>query len=146
MQSIKSSSAPGPDNIPAYIYNNFANELAYPIMKIWRISLDKCVMSEGVMQSIIVPLYKGGEKSDPVNYRPLALTNHLTKIFERVVRKEIMQHLETNNLLNITQHGFRNRHSTITELLSYYDSIISILEEGHCPNTIYLDFLKPSVR
>ena len=142
MKEIKPKSAPGPDDIPAYIYNTFAEELALPIMKIWRISLDKGIMPEGTLFSVIVPLYKGGDKADPPNYRPLALTNHLTKVFERVLRLSIIKHLETNNFMNPTQHGFRSRHSTITQLLNYYDSVLSILEQGHCPNTVYLDFAK----
>ena len=87
MQSIKPSSSPGPDEIPAYIYNTFANELSYPAMKIWRISLDSCIMPEGILTSVIVPLYKGGDKTLAENYRPLALTNHLIKTFERVLKR-----------------------------------------------------------
>ena len=32
--------------------------------------------------------------------------------------------------MNITQHGFRGRLSCITQLLHYFDSILSMLEEG----------------
>ena len=63
------------------------------------------------------------------NYRPVSLTNHLTKIFEKVLKKAMVAHLEVNQLFNITQHGFTEGKSTISQLLSYYDSILSMLED-----------------
>ena len=72
----------------------------------------------------------------------MALTNHLAKIFKRVIRKEIIWHLESNNLMNQTQHGFRSKRSTSGQLLSYYDSVLSMLEEGHVVDSFYLDVSK----
>ena len=40
MKDIKSSSAPGPDDLPAYLYNTYAKVLAPALVKIWRRSLD----------------------------------------------------------------------------------------------------------
>ena len=142
MKEIKPDSSPGPDDIPAYIYRNFAEQLAQPIMSIWRLSLDKTIMPEGVIQTVITPMYKGGQKSSPENYRPIALTNHLTKIFERVLRKHIISHLVEYNLLNETQHGFTTHHSTISQLINFYESITELLETEKAVDAIYLDFTK----
>ena len=60
----------------------------------------------------ITPILKTVDRSEPANYKPVALTNHMTKILERVLRRE------AEELLNKTQHGFRNSHSTITQLLT----------------------------
>ena len=113
-------------------------------MKIWSMCLDECNMPEGTILAIITPIYKGSGKSEPANYRPIALTNNLMKIFERVLRKAILKHLELNTLLNTTQHGFTKGRSTISQLLTYYDSILTMLEEkGDTKvDVIYLDFAK----
>ena len=54
--------------------------------------------------------------------------------------------MERYDPFNITQHGFTEGKSTISQLLSYYDSILSMLEEDRGMNrgvdTIYLDFAK----
>ena len=105
IKAIKASSAPGPDGVTAFFLKTYIDQLIYPIMKIWRTSLDTGKLPEGVAQAIITPIYKGGLKSLPANYRPVALTNHLTKIFERLLRKEIVKHLESNDLMNATQHS-----------------------------------------
>ena len=124
------------------VYNNYAEELADPIAKIWRTSLDHTLLPEGKAQSHITPIYKGGEKSLPANYRPVALTNHLIKIFERIVRKNIVKHMEDNNLFNSSQHGFRAGRSTVTQLLHFLDEIFFRLETGCEVDIIYLDFAK----
>ena len=99
-------------------------------------------MPEGPIKAIITPIFKSDDKSDPANYRPVSLTNHLTKIFERVLRKHLVEHLESQDLMNSSQHGFRDKHSTISQLLAYYDSILSMMEEGHYVHSVYLDFAK----
>ena len=90
----------------------------------------------------ITPILKTIDRSKPANYRPVSLTNHLTKIFERVIRKEIVDHLVAEELMNITQHGFRSNHSTITQIVCFYDSVLTYLEEGKSVDAIYLDFAK----
>ena len=90
----------------------------------------------------ISAIFKSGDSSLPVNYRPIALTDHLMKIFERIIKKAIMKHLTDNNLFNDTQHGFRPNRSTISQLLFFYDDIISKLESGGDVDAIYLDFAK----
>ena len=142
IKDIKNDSAPGPDGIPVSFYKDYAEELAGPILMLWRYSLDNSEQLEEPIFAVITPLHKGGPKCFAVNYRPVALTNHLNKIFERVLRKKIVLYLEENNLMNETQHGFRTGRSTITQLLNYYDSIMTMLEEGCSVDSIYLDFSK----
>ena len=142
MKEVNPTSAPGPDGVPAYLYHHFAEELAKPVTNIWKESLDTGHMPERTALAIITPILKAIDKSKPPNYRPVALTNHLTKIFERVLRKHIIKHIEVNDLMNKTQHGFRKGFSTITQILTYYDSILSILEDGGNVDSIYLDFSK----
>ena len=142
MQDIDSASTPGPDDLPAVFYNMFAEQLATPLMIIWRRSLDTGSMPETTLLAIITPIFKGGDKTNPANYRPIALTNHIVKIFERVVRRELVEHLQRNNHMNHSQHGYKSGHSTITQLLAYLDSILSILETGDDVDIIYLDLAK----
>ena len=141
-KEISLNSAPGPDAIPPVVYNRFAEELAEPIAKIWRLSLDNALLPEGKAQSIVTPIHKGGERCLPANYRPVALTNHLIKIFERIVRKKITEHMDTNNLFNQSQHGFRAGRSTVTQLLQFLDEIFFRLEMGNEVDIVYLDFAK----
>ena len=87
-------------------------------------------------------MHKGGSRGLPANYRPVALTSHIVKMFERVIRKSLVAHLEANNLLPDGQHGFRGKRSCLTQLLSYWDTILDQMEEGKGVDTVYTDFAK----
>ena len=46
---------------------------------------------EILKSAAIVPVYKSGERSNPINYRPISLTSIIMKILERNVRKQVVQ-------------------------------------------------------
>ena len=91
---------------------------------------------------LISPVHKGGSRADPAQYRPVALTSHITKVFERVVRRGLVTHLEMQDLLPKDQHGFRQYRSTLTQLLSHWDQVLDHLEQGEAVDVIYTDFSK----
>ena len=62
--------------------------------------------------------------------------------FERVIREVLVNHLEVNNKLNPNRHGFRSKRSCLSQLPEHQDRVLSILEEGHNVDAIYLDFSK----
>ena len=144
MEHLSPDSAPGEDRCPSFLLHNYAKQLAKPLKLIWQKSFDTGILPlpEGVVTSLITPVYKGDDKSIAKNYRPIALTSHIMKTFERVVKEHILDHLLTNNLLNESQHGFRPGRSTLTQLLPYYDSILHMLETQESVDSIYLDFAK----
>ena len=131
IREIKNGSAPGPDGIPVSFFKDYAEELAPSIAAIWSYSMQHSKQIEEPIFAIITPLHKGGPKCYAKNYRPVALTNHMYKIFERVLKKEIVQYLEENDLLNVIQHGFRTGRSTTKQLLQYFDSVLTMVELGH---------------
>ena len=56
----------------------------------------------------IIPLLKPGKPAkDPGSYRPIALTPHLGKVYERVLKNRLEYHLESNNIIPLFQAGFR---------------------------------------
>ena len=42
----------------------------------------------------ILGLFKGGDKNSPAHYRPIALSSHVAKTLERVVREQLADLLE----------------------------------------------------
>ena len=64
------------------------------------------------------------------------------KVFERVLKKNILLHLIKNNLINQEQHGFVPGRSTQSQLLVHYKDIFEAMEEGVRIDTVFLDFSK----
>ena len=48
----------------------------------------------------VLPIYKGGEKSDPSNYRSISILSTVSKIFEKHVNKHLMAYLNKYKLLH----------------------------------------------
>ena len=115
---------------------------AKPIYMIWRKSLDTGIMPEGINLAFVVPIFKGGDKSLPKSYRPVSLTSHITKTFERVLRKVLIGHLVSNQLVNNSQHGFISRRSCETQLIAYYSKILDQMQSKGVVDAVYLDFAK----
>ena len=90
----------------------------------------------------VKPLYKKGSKTIPNNYRPVSLTSVCCKTLERIIRDALVDYLETNNLLNKNQHGFRAGRSCITQLLEIIEIWSDLLDQGIPWDCIYLDFSK----
>ena len=142
IDEISMYSATGPDKFPASILKHCKNELAGPLTHLWRMSLDHNSIPSEHLQQVITPIFKKGNRSLPENYRPVSLTSHIIKVFERVLRNKIVDHIETNNLLVDQQHGFRKNRNCLTQLLSHVEAIISALENDANADVIYLDFSK----
>ena len=74
-------------------------------------------MQEGVVTdnykiSRISPLYKKGASNECDNYRPVSLLPSLFKILEKAICKQLMNYINTHNLICDHQHGFRPKNQT----------------------------------
>ena len=92
--------------------------------------------------SHIFLLHKKDSKSIPANYRPVSLTSHVVKVFERVIRKKIVHHLDSYDLICCIQHGVRSGRSCLTQLLHHFDDAMESLTNKLDFDSIYLDFAK----
>ena len=94
-------------------------------------------------KALIKPIKKPKKpRSDPASFRPVSLTSGISKILERIIKPQIQDYLEENNLLCNSQHGFRARRSCISQLLDHYNEVLSDLENGKIAEVVYLDFAK----
>ena len=93
--------------------------------------------------AVICPILKpGSRRNHPKSYRPVSLTSHIIKVFERVIRTALVKYLEDNNLLPSDQHAYIRGRSTLSQLLNHVEDAIRNWEEGKATDTIYLDFAK----
>lgn len=139
---LSNNAAAGPDGFPAILLKECRKELSGPLCIIWKKSINQGDVPSLFKTATVVPIHKGGSKGIAKNYRPVALTSHLIKVFEKVLRKSMVNYVDKNNLFNDKQHGFRSGRSCLSQLLSHYDNITKLLEEGKNVDVIYLDFAK----
>ena len=142
INKLKKNSAAGPDGIPAILLINTRESIKIPLQIILRKSMDEGEMHDMFKLAYVTPIYKGGSKMNPANYRPVSLTSHIMKVFERVIKSPIIKHLGNQELIRPNQHGFVSGRSTQSQLLQHYSDVYEALEEGVRIDTIYLDFAK----
>ena len=142
IKEIDINASSSPNDIPAKVLHKCCEHIAYPIWRIWKRSFDTGTIPSELKMQFITPVFKKGDKRKAGNYRPISLTSHIIKIFERIVRRNIISYLETNKIITDTQHGFRSGRSCFTQLLDHMENIYKNLQENKEVDVIYLDYAK----
>ena len=96
--NVDPNKAYGIDEIRGRFLQNGAELLTEPLCKIINLSLSfkfplMCKTAK------VKPLYKKGKNAESENYRPVSLLPILSKIIERVVYNQLIEHLEKHDIL-----------------------------------------------
>ena len=92
--------------------------------------------------ALVTAIFKKGNKSDPANYRPISLTCICCKIMEHIILSHMSKHLSLNNILIDQQHGFREKFSCETQLISAVHDWAKGINLCQQTDVILLDFSK----
>ena len=131
--------ASGPDNIPARVLKECSHELASPLTSLFALCFRKGVQPEAWKSARVVPVYKKGSLSNPKNYRPVSLLPIISKVMERIVNCQIVNHLEKHHLLSTKQYGFRSGLGT-ADLLAVLGHDWSLAAgSGGCAHVLAVD-------
>merc|ERR1712035_158174 len=134
--------AVGPDGVPPIVLKNCASVLAPCLAKLFSLCLSTSTFPSCWKFAHIQPVPKKGDRSNPSNYRPIALLSCLSKTFETILNRKFLKHLSTHNLLSDHQYGFRKERSTGDLLAFLTDSWSSSLRDFGETFSIALDISK----
>ncbi|KAK4832451.1 hypothetical protein QYF61_023175 [Mycteria americana] len=132
----------GPDEIHPRVLKELADVLTKPLSIIYQQSWLTGEVPADWRLANVTPIYKKGRKADPGNYRPVSLTSVLGKLMEQIILSAITRHVENNQGIKPRQHGFRKGRSCLTNLISLYDKVTHLVDEGKAVDVVYLDFSK----
>src|SRR6218665_1083993 len=142
LKRLKTDKSPGIDEL----HPKFLHEVREEIGEALALIFNKSMQTGGVPQewrdALIVPLFKKRNRSDPCNYKPVSLTSVVCKVMERIVKDNVMEHLNEYNVIKGSQHGFTKGRSCLTDLLEFFEEVYERLDEGKPVDIIYLDFAK----
>ena len=86
--------------------------------------------------------YKSEERSLLDNYRPISILPVLSKVFERVIHRQLYAYLEQNDLLSKNQFGFRTKSSTQHAVTKLLDPIRQNMDKGLMTGAVFVDLRK----
>lgn len=132
----------GLDDIPSRLLKESAPVIAPSITNIINKSLSKGFFPNGWKVAKVIPLYKGNDRDEPSNYRPISVLPILSKICERAVFNQLYSYFSIHNLLTKYQTGFRPLHSTLTALLDATNEWYMNMDEGLTNLVVALDLAK----
>jgi len=131
----------GPNGIHPRVLSELAEELAKPLSIICQQSWLTGEVPGDWRIASVTPIYKKGRKEDTGNYRPVSLTSVPDKIMERFILSALTRHVQDNQGIRPSQHGFMKGRSCLTNLI-FYDQVTHLVDEGNAVDVIYLDFSK----
>ena len=142
LQVINTNKATGPDNINPTLLKQASEVLAYPLSRLFNLSLQQSTFPETWKTANVIPVYKKGSKDLVSNYRPISLLSVLGKTMERCVFKHVYNFIHENNILTPQQSGFRPNDSTINQLLSITSDFYKAIDEGKEVRAVFFDISK----
>ncbi|CAB4039969.1 Hypothetical predicted protein, partial [Paramuricea clavata] len=92
--------------------------------------------------SRVTLVFKSGTRNNPGNYRPISIIPCVAKIFEKIIFDQLHGYLDSNNLLNKCQSGFRPFHSTLTALLEATSDWSMNIDNGLINGVVFIDLKK----
>ena len=105
--NLDSSKMSGRDCIPLVILENCEPELSYILAELFNVYLKESYFPDCWKVSLVVPVFKNvGERSTAKNYHPVRVLSVVSKVFQKLKNKIIVDHLE--NCVSDFQYGFRS--------------------------------------
>ena len=142
LKNLIPKKAAGPDRTKPVILQELRVELAPIIKVLFERSLESGAVPLIWNSANVSPIFKKGDKSTAANYRPISLTCILCKVMEHIIASNLVRHLDSNGLMYDLQHGFRERRSCETQLVSLIEDLARKTSQGKQTDLILLDFSK----
>ena len=141
VKGLKSNSA-GIDGLNLRAVNAILVYILPCLTDLINLSLQTGEFPSGLKLAKVIPLYKGGNKQELSNWRPISLLPIFSKIYEKIIHRRLYEYLDKLGILCDSQFGFRSKHSTSHAVHHLLDVINGALEKGLIPLTIFVDFKK----
>ena len=143
LDRIDVSKSSGPGKLPGKLLQSLAKESTPVVHFIFTQSLCMGELPTEWTQAYVVPILKKGGKLQTVNYRPVSLTCITCKLFEHIIFKHILAHIEDHIIITDLQHGFRSGRSCETQLVTTFQDLAQMHnKKGNHLDIAVLDFSK----
>ena len=114
IKCLRSDCSAGYDNLPVSLIKPIADHLASPLTHIINSGIAENTFHQQWKIGKVTPIPKTEQSTTPDQFRPVTVLPILSKLFERLMAKQIVDYIEQHQIYKQTQSGFRKRHSTET--------------------------------
>ena len=140
--SLPSKTSSGHDDISNILLKSLRTRLLYPLTIIMDQSLETGVFPDRMKLAEVIPLYKNKAMDHLVNYRPILLLITISKIFEKIMYKQVIRFVNKSDVLFKSQYSFQSQHSCEQAVQEPLAKILHSQEDGHKTASIFMDLSK----
>ena len=119
-----------------------SKQLSVPFTFIYNKSITLGVVPDIFKISRVTPIYKNGNITDPMNYRPISILTAFSKVLEKIVHDQMILFLEKHKILFPYQFGFRKGYSTEQAILEMTDSVKTAIDQKQLTCGVFVDLFK----
>jgi hypothetical protein len=129
------------DPMPSWIIKQQLNTLLPPITSLVNMSLAEGYVPASLKSAIILPLLKKSSLDHNIlkNYRPVSNLPFISKVLERVVARQMNEHMSNHDLHEPLQSAYKQFHSTETALIKVHNDIMWAMETKGVTILLLLD-------
>lgn len=139
---LKNKKAVGTDQITIEFLKIIKFYIAVPLVHIANLMFNKGKFPQAVKKAIITPVFKGKNKEDIKNYRPITLLNNISKILEQLISRRIVNFMNKNKIFSTFQNGYLRGRSTERAIYQALHNILNEINNKKKVNGIFLDLSK----
>ena len=138
--SLCDSTVCSKDNIPSKIMKENINLFSVKLSIDINNSIDNSFFPSNLKLADITPAHKKGDKTDKSNYRPVSILPAMSKVFERVMYKQLYIYFE--KILSKYQCGFRKNFSSQHCLILMIEKWKRSMDQKACCGAVLTDLSK----
>lgn len=124
------------------ILKNASLNLYQVLTSLFSQSLSSGTIPDDWRTAKVIPIFKSGDRTIPLNYRPISLTSNICKLLEHIIHTQVINYLEEHDIIFKYQHGFRRGYSCDTQLTGFTNDIFSAVDAGLQVDAVFLDYSK----
>ena len=143
LKKCKNNSTPGADRISYEMLKQVPRSCQKVLLQFYNTIWLQGRLPPDWKKAIITPLLKADKSAfDTSSYRPVALTNTLCKVMERMIANRLQWWMEVNHCYNKFQAGFRKQRSTTDHIVRLADDAHKAINNKQYTLAVMLDLQK----
>jgi Reverse transcriptase (RNA-dependent DNA polymerase) len=143
IKRLQSGKATGPDSVPPELILNGGPTMIAALHTLFTAIWDATTVPDEWLMAHIIPVYKrSGARDDTLNYRPIALTSIVAKLYESVICSRLTAYIEQNKLIGDEQGGFRAKRGCMDHIFTLQEIIAKRREQKKRTYLCFLDLSK----
>lgn len=142
IKSLKSSDAQDIYGMSNNLVKRYYNEISKSIAKLINNTMEMGDFPDALKIAIVKPLFKGGNKKEPKNYRPISILPIISKVLEAALLSRLSKYLTENQIINERQFGFVAKSNTEAAVLHLLNNVYENIENKKITAALLIDCQK----